>query len=103
MSAVANVTITTDVVITDFVTYCPEPTSLVVNNKTITVVEPTTITILGPCTIPTTIVGPSEEPSKTKAEESKTPAPEVTEIENGANKAVAGAFAGVAAVAAALL
>lgn len=95
--SVANVTITTDVVVTDFVTYCPEPTSLVVNNKTITVHEPTTITILGPCTIPTTIVGPETT--------SKTESPQVTEsqIENGANKAVAGAFAGVAAVAAALL
>lgn len=93
VSAAANVTITTDVVVTDFVTYCPEPTHFVVNNKTITVTEATTLTITGPCTIPTTI---------TTTEAKKTTAPSVTTATNGAGKIAVGAAAGVAAVAAAL-
>lgn len=89
--AAGNITVTTDVVVTDFTTYCPEATSLVINNKTITVTEATTLTVTGPCTIASTYVtsAPSSE------------APAVTTA-NGAGKAAVGAVAGVAAVAAAL-
>ncbi|ODV78874.1 uncharacterized protein CANTADRAFT_51993 [Suhomyces tanzawaensis NRRL Y-17324] len=86
-----NVTVTTDVVVTDFVTYCPEPTHLVINNKTITVTEATTLTVTGPCTIPTTYVTSKEQPT--------TAAPAVSTA-NGAGKVAVGAVAGVAAVAA---
>ncbi|CAH6722329.1 cell wall protein Pga48p [[Candida] jaroonii] len=89
IASAANVTVTTDVVVTDFTTYCPEPTSFVVNNKTITVTEATTITITGECTIPTTYT--SAAPS--------TVAPEV-ETANAGNKVAVGAVAGLAAVAA---
>lgn len=96
--AASNVTVTTDVVVTDFTTYCPAPTSFVVNNKTVTVTEPTTITITGPCTIPTTYVT-----SKSTVAAESTKAPTVTTAhENAGAKNVAGALAGVAAVAAAL-
>lgn len=92
-SAAANMTVTTDVVVTDFTTYCPEPTSFVVNNKTITVTDETTITIIGECTIPTTY---TTEGSSTVAAESTTP-----EVQTGAgNKVAVGAAAGLAAVAA---
>lgn len=87
----SNITVTTDVVVTDYTTYCPEATSLVINNKTITVTEATTLTVTGPCTIPTTYV--------TSAASSESPA--VTTV-NGAGKVAVGAVAGVAAVAAAL-
>jgi|ERR1712176_345884 len=39
-----NVTYTTEVV-TEYTTYCPEPTTLTWGDKTITVTEPTTVTI----------------------------------------------------------
>lgn len=97
VSASSNVTVTTNVVITDYSTYCPEPTSVVVNNKTITVSEATTLTITGPCTIPTTYT--TNGPETSGAENS---APSITSVENGAGKAVVGAAAGIAAVAAAL-
>ena len=44
--AAANGT-TTTIVVTDFTTYCPEPTTFVFKNKTITVTEATTLTITG--------------------------------------------------------
>lgn len=94
-SAAANVTITTQVVVTDYTTYCPLPTTVVVNNKTITVTEATTITITGPCTIPTTYVTTTAAPTSTYAN--------ITTHVGGANKMAAGAVAGFAAVAAALL
>lgn len=88
-----NVTVTTDVVVTDFTTYCPEPTHVVINNKTITVTEATTLTVTGPCTIPTTYVTTAPATEK----------PAVTTAANAAGKVgAAGAIAGVAAVAAAL-
>lgn len=90
----ANVTVTTDIVVTDFTTYCPESTHFVVNNKTVTVTEATTLTITGPCTIPTTYVT-SEAPKSSEA-------PSVTTAENAAGKMAVGAVAGVAAVAAAI-
>lgn len=92
--AAGNVTVTTNVVVTDFVTYCPEATTLVVNNKTITVTEATTLTITGPCTIPTTYVTSAPVESSTVAA--------VSTAFNGAGKVAVGAAAGVAAVAAAL-
>lgn len=92
--AASNVTVTTDIVVTDFTTYCPESTAFVVNNKTITVTEATTLTITGPCTIPTTYVTTEAPASSTVAH--------VTTAANGAGKVAAGAVAGVAAVAAAL-
>ncbi|EPE05702.1 hypothetical protein F503_08233 [Ophiostoma piceae UAMH 11346] len=49
--AAANGT-TTTIVVTDFTTYCPEPTTFVFKNKTITVTEATTLTITDcPCTL----------------------------------------------------
>lgn len=92
--AAGNVTVTSEVVITDFTTYCPEPTSIVVNNKTITVTEPTTITVTGPCTIPTTYVTSSSAAPTTEVT--------VSTAEGAAGKAVVGAAAGIAAVAAAI-
>lgn len=89
--AAANITVTTDVVVTDYTTYCPYPTTVVINNKTITVTEATTLTVTGPCTIPSTYV----------TSEGSSAAPTVTTA-NGAAKAAVGAVAGVAAVAAAL-
>ncbi|ODV74374.1 Spi1p CYBJADRAFT_72855 [Cyberlindnera jadinii NRRL Y-1542] len=48
-------TVTHDVVVTEFTTYCPEPTTFITNSQTITVTEPTTLTITDcPCTIKTT-------------------------------------------------
>lgn len=92
--AASNVTVTTDIVVTDFTTYCPESTTFVVNNQTVTVSEATTITITGPCTIPTTYVT-SEAPASSK--------PATVTTANAAGKVgAAGAIAGVAAVAAAL-
>lgn len=100
--AAANVTVTTDVVITDFTTYCPAATSLVINNQTITITEATTLTVTGPCTIPTTYVtGASSSSPATVAGESTAPAV-TTAAENAGAKNAAGVVAGVAAVAAAL-
>lgn len=81
-AAASNVTITTNIVVTDFTTYCPEPTHVVVNNKTITVTEATTLTVTGPCTIPTTIVtNPTPgvpAPETTAPGEHPTPGPGTT-------------------------
>lgn len=96
IASATNATVTTDIVVTDFTTYCPLPTSLTINNKTLTVTEASTLTITGPITIPTT----------TTVANTSTPAPSsVAEIstENGAAQVCAGALAGVAAVAAVLL
>jgi predicted RNase H-like HicB family nuclease len=50
-----HITTTTEVV-TAFTTYCPEPTTIITNGKTITVDKPTTITITDcPCTLTKTI------------------------------------------------
>ncbi|RLV89486.1 Cell wall protein PGA48 [Spathaspora sp. JA1] len=94
-AAAGNVTVTTEVVVTDFTTYCPLATTLVVNNKTITVTEATTLTITGPCTLPTTYVTSAAAPTTAPSN--------VTTIENGAGKVAAGAVAGFAAIAAVLL
>lgn len=140
-----STTITTDITVTDYVTYCPETTTVTItkcsDHKCVpieTVFTPGTVTITGECVIPTVIttdVPPhtvlpttttatghedktvtecveceqkptTEAPQKTLEGESK-PAPSseagVSTFEGAANKAVVGAVAGVAAVAAALL
>lgn len=52
-AAYANMTTTEYDVVTAFTTYCPEPTTIVTNNRTIVVTAPTTLTITDcPCTIP---------------------------------------------------
>jgi len=57
------ITITHNTVVTEFTTYCPEPTTIVTNDKTFTITEPTILTITDcPCTIPTTYIStPSTE------------------------------------------
>lgn len=111
VAAAGNVTVTTDVVVTDFTTYCPASTAFVVNNKTITVTEATTLTITGPCTIPTTYVtvagestpaAPAESTVAAESTPASSTAAAVSTAENGAGKVAVGAVAGVAAVAAAL-
>lgn len=160
LAGYSNVTvITTDVTVTDFVTYCPEETTITITKCTQdkchaeeTKLEPGTVTITGECVIPTTVTkhetetviecveceeAKTTEASKapqTEAEVSKVPQTTVTECvecekpttladiskvpehtaaeeskppvptyEGAAGKAAVGAFAGVAAVAAALL
>ena len=162
LAGYSNVTvITTDVTVTDFVTYCPEETTITITKCTQdkcqaeeTKLEQGTVTITGECVIPTTVTkhetetviecveceeaktteaevskAPQTEaevskvpettvtecvecekpttladiskvPETTAAEESKPPVPT---YEGAAGKAAVGAFAGVAAVAAALL
>ncbi|TLS27772.1 hypothetical protein PpBr36_01014 [Pyricularia pennisetigena] len=55
-----NVTTVTQIV-DEIVTYCPEPTVIVINDECYTVTEPTTLTITNcPCTITTTVpAGPT--------------------------------------------
>lgn len=93
VASASNSTVTSNVVVTDFTTYCPEPTHFVVNNKTVSVTEETTITITGECTIPTTYT------TETSTVASTTPD---VQTENGAGKVAVGAVAGIAAVGAAL-
>lgn len=93
-ASATNATVTTDIVVTDFTTYCPSPTSVVINNKTLTVSEATTFTVTGPCTILTAFANTSTPgPSS---------APEIS-TENAAAHVGAGALVGVAAIAAAFL
>mmetsp|Transcript_2808 Transcript_2808/g.3310 ORF Transcript_2808/g.3310 Transcript_2808/m.3310 type:complete len:158 (+) Transcript_2808:61-534(+) len=133
-------TVTTDVTVTDYTTYCPYSTVVTVtkceedkcNPTTITVSEATTLTVTGECVVPTTYTteystktetvcdtcehpttvapttaaGESTTAPTTAAGESTSPsssAAGVTSFEGAAARNVAGAFAGVAAVAAALL
>lgn len=170
MAGYSNVTvITTDVTVTDYVTYCPEETTITITKCTQdkcqaeeTKVPQGTVTIYGECVIPTVITKQetetviecveceeekktshptttselpkvtshptttSELPKKTEAGEPKEPQhttvtecpeceekpkptlaeesrPPVPTYEGAAGKAAVGAFAGVAAVAAALL
>ena len=93
-ASAANATVTTDVVVTDLTTYCPSPTNVVINNKTLTVSEATTLTVTGPCTVPTTVANTSTPASSSVAEIS---------TENAAAHVGAGALVGVAAIAAAFL
>lgn len=49
-------------VVTALTTYCPEPTTIVTNNRTYTVTEATTLTITDcPCTLTHTSKGPETE------------------------------------------
>ncbi|PSK33656.1 hypothetical protein C7M61_005266 [Candidozyma pseudohaemuli] len=118
-------TITTDVTVTGYTTYCPESTVVTITKceedkcapSEITVSSATTLTVTEPCVVPTTYTTewstttetiPCEEcehkPSTVAGE--STPAPTTTaavsSYEGAAAKNVAGAVAGVAAVAAAL-
>ncbi|CAK7205050.1 hypothetical protein SEUCBS139899_007814 [Sporothrix eucalyptigena] len=52
VAAAGAADVTTTIIVTDFTTYCPEPTTLVFKNKTITVTSATTLTITDcPCTL----------------------------------------------------
>ncbi|RLV88121.1 putative GPI-anchored protein 26 [Meyerozyma sp. JA9] len=123
--------ITTDVTVTDYTTYCPYSTEVVIKTctlekcapVTITVSEAQTLTVTGECVIPTTYTTEystttstvaCEEcekstvaPVSTAAPETSSAAPStvaaVSSFEAGAAKNVAGALAGVAAVAVALI
>lgn len=109
VSAAANETITTDITVTDYVTYCPEATTITLTTCTkdvcahheVTVTEPATVTVTGECVVPTTY---TEDVTVTvtgssNATVSQAPIPT---YEGGAQKQVAGALAGVAIVAALL-
>lgn len=120
--------VTTDVTVTDYTTYCPYSTVVTVTKcedvcepTVITVTEATTLTVTGECVVPTsyttesltetvtpepTVAAPSTVAETSVAETSvasSSVAPEVSSFEGAGAKNVAGAFAGVAAVAAALL
>lgn len=107
-----NQTVTDQVTVTGYTTYCPESTTLTVttcSNKacaphTVTVSEPSTVVITEPCVVPSTA---APAPSSTKASHSSvaaesTPAA-VSSYEAGAAKNAAGIVAGVAGVAALLI
>lgn len=97
-SGYANSTVTSHSTVTDFTTYCPESTVIVVKTCTEVKCQPVTTT-LAPGTH--TITG-SQVPTSTVASES-TAAPTVTSHENGAASKVVGAAAGLAAAAAMLI
>ena len=124
LAAYSNDTVvTTDVTVTDYTTYCPYSTVVTVTKcdevcepTVITVTEATTLTVTGECVVPTsyttesltetvtpepTVAAPSTVAETSSATSSV--APEVSSFEGAGAKNVAGAFAGVAAVAAALL
>lgn len=64
----SNTTVTTDITVTDYTTYCPVPTTITITTcdtgcapHTITVDEPKTITVTGECIVPApTTVKPTE-------------------------------------------
>lgn len=115
--------ITTDITVTDYVTYCPESTVITITKceevcspTVITVTEATTLTVTGECLVPTTYTT-KEEPAETTPVpapstvagpstviEESTVAAESTAVissfEGAANKVAVGALAGVAAIAA---
>lgn len=84
-SGYQNTTIVTTKTITDFVTYCPDSTTITVttcssdicNPDTITVPAPTTLTVIGPCVVPITYQQPqpavSSGESKTSEPVSESP------------------------------
>lgn len=119
--------VTTDVVVTEFTTYCPESTTVtfttcpekdVCGEHVVTVTEPTTLTVTScevPTTYTTTVSSTTVEtvcptctkkttvaPTTVVSSSSMTSNHTVTTAVGGAQKVAAGAFAGVAAVAAAL-
>lgn len=121
VSAVSNSTITTEVTVTDWVTYCPEETTITLttcvkdkcNKHEITVTEATTLTVTGECIIPTTIAPVTTtrtvHPVTTiKPETTQTvhPRPDqtitISTYEGAGAKQVVGGLAGLAMVAALL-
>lgn len=116
-------TVTTDVTVTGYTTYCPESTVIVIKTctkevchpHTTTVTAPATITFTEECLIPTTyttawvatttspaVVATTEHVTKSTVAAESTSSAVVVATANGANKQVVGAVAGIAAVAAAL-
>lgn len=104
VAASANNTITTDITVTDYVTYCPEETTItlttctkdVCNKHEVTVTEPATITVTGECVVPTVV---TEVETPTAA---PTTVADVSTYEGAAAKQVVGGLAGLAVVAAML-
>lgn len=98
-----NVTYTTEVV-TEYTTFCPEPTTLTYGDKTYTVTKPTTLTITDcPCTVSrpiettTKVVCENGECHKPNATATYKPKPPPTEpVTAGAGKTVALTGAGLA-------
>lgn len=99
--AQANQTVTTDITVTNWVTYCPVETTItlttcvkdICNNHEVTVSEPATITVTGDVVIPTTYT--------VTGNNTVAPIP-IPTYEGSAQKQVVGALAGVAVVAALL-
>lgn len=106
-------TTTTDVTVTDYTTYCPNPTTITITTCTqdrcaphpITVTGPTTVTVTGECVVPSTPAPAPQEttPATTVAGESTAPTPTVTSAENGVGKNLANYGAAAIAIAAALI
>lgn len=104
-------TTTTDITVTDYTTYCPNPTTITITTCTqdrcaphpITITEPTTVTVTGECVVPSTQAPPPQEttPSTTVAGESSVPS--VTSAENGVGKNIANYGAAAVAIAAVLI
>lgn len=119
VAAVSNSTwVTTDVTVTDYTTYCPESTVLVVKTctemkchpYTTTVAAPATVTITGECVVPTsyttqwsttTVAVECEECVKPTSAPA-TLAPVVSTAVGAGSRNVVGAVAGLAAAAALL-
>lgn len=120
--------VTTDITVTAYTTYCPEPTTFTVTTcedkkcgeHVVTVTEAATVTVTEECIVPTTYTTEHITITETECDTcTKTSTateecdsctlsqssvqPEVSSFEGAANKHVAGVFAGVAALAAALL
>ncbi|RLV96287.1 putative GPI-anchored protein 26 [Spathaspora sp. JA1] len=114
----STVVVTEAITVTDYTTYCPEPTVITVTvceeeevctSKEIEVLTPGTITITETCVVETTYLTVCE----TLYQNSTVHAPTATQqpqpidhtsvYDGGANKKVAGALAGVAMLAAALV
>uniref|UniRef100_A0A0L0NYV1 Uncharacterized protein n=1 Tax=Candidozyma auris TaxID=498019 RepID=A0A0L0NYV1_CANAR len=119
-----NTTVTDDVTVTGYTTYCPIPTTITITTcvqqtcgpKTITVDEPKTVTVTEECIIPSTTPVKPTSSGVTSAPQPTTPttiaAPStsskaslavVSSYEGGAAKNAAGIAAGVAGVAAMLI
>ncbi|RKP32278.1 hypothetical protein METBISCDRAFT_21547 [Metschnikowia bicuspidata] len=119
LAAYVNTTVVSNITVTEYTTYCPEPTVITITKcdevctpSTITVPVPTTLTITGSIIVPTTqttsiprAASSSAAPmGKSASAASGSAAPMGNSaIVNGAAKQFGGVAAGVAAVAAALL
>ncbi|CUM54790.1 unnamed protein product [Debaryomyces tyrocola] len=108
-------TVTGSATVTDFVTFCPYPTTVTVTTcrsnvclpHTVTVPEATTLTVTGSCLVPTTYTTETchectktQEPTTTPGPSSVPSVPTVSE--GSAPKNIAGALAGIMAIAAVL-